>query len=196
MDKLLKPLAYIAAIIIFSAVFVRIFSHSETLADYAAKHPQTENAKTENAKTETVGTEPEIAASRNQTPGTGKTEPESGAVKEISVSQTQWAEPQQAQDHKITQPESSGSVPQPDGGDNNHTESEDGKMTRHPDRVVYQDGFYYEPLSKEMIQRITGVSYPVTKDAKDGTAVEAVNIVNSAADIRVSYDDLCYVRIC
>ena len=190
LDKLLKPLAYIAAIIIFSAVFVRIISHSETLADYAAKHPETETAKAE-----TSGTELQTKTSRDGTSETGKTGSESAAVNEISVSQEQWAEPQQTQNHKITQTESSGSVPQPDGGDNNHAESEDGKMTQHPDRVVYQDGFYYEPLSKEMIQRITGISYPVTEDAKDGTAVEAVNIVNSAADIQVSYDDLCYMSV-
>ena len=40
-DKIIKPLLLIAAIILFCSVFVRLFSGSETLAEYAAKHPGT-----------------------------------------------------------------------------------------------------------------------------------------------------------
>ncbi len=33
-------------------------------------------------------------------------------------------------------------------------------MPENPDRTVYQDGFYYEPLSDKIKERITGISYP------------------------------------
>ena len=74
-------------------------------------------------------------------------------------------------------------------------EREEPSMGIHPDRITYKDGFYYEPLSEEMINHITGISYPVTENEKDSLAVEACNIVSSKEDIQVSYDELCYVSI-
>ena len=47
-------------------------------------------------------------------------------------------------------------------------------------RVTYMEGFYYEPLSQEIIERITGCSYP---------ALEADET------IEISYDDLSYVVV-
>ncbi|MCH5263905.1 MAG: M15 family metallopeptidase [Lachnospiraceae bacterium] len=35
-------------------------------------------------------------------------------------------------------------------------------MTANSDRTTYQDGFYYEPLSENIKERITGISYPET----------------------------------
>ncbi len=46
-----------------------------------------------------------------------------------------------------------------------------------PERITYQEDFYYEPLSEELIAYITGVSYPA-----EGTE-------------EISYDDLSYVHI-
>lgn len=74
-------------------------------------------------------------------------------------------------------------------------ESEDNVMMNHPDRIVYNDGFYYEPLSEDLKRRITGISYPVTEAQKEQTVVEAINIVSSAEDIAVDYEDLCYVSV-
>lgn len=77
----------------------------------------------------------------------------------------------------------------------NKQESEDSSMETNPDRTVYKDGFYYEPLSDEIINRITGISYPVTENKKDTLAIEAVNIAASPDDILVSYDELCYMSV-
>ncbi len=49
-------------------------------------------------------------------------------------------------------------------------------MTADTDRTVYQDGFYYEPLSDSVKERITGVSYP-------------------AEGCTVPYEDLNYVGL-
>lgn len=43
------------------------------------------------------------------------------------------------------------------------------------ERITYQEGFYYEPLSEEIKGRITGISYP--------------------ADSQVPYEDLRYVKV-
>ena len=45
----------------------------------------------------------------------------------------------------------------------------------YPDRITYMEGFYYEPLSEEIISRIYGISYK--------------------EDCPVSYDDLRYVNV-
>ena len=33
-------------------------------------------------------------------------------------------------------------------------------MEQHPDRITYEEGFYYEPLTESVKERITGISYP------------------------------------
>ncbi len=44
-----------------------------------------------------------------------------------------------------------------------------------PDRKLYKEGFYYEPISDEIKARITGISYP--------------------QDCPIPYDDLVYVKV-
>lgn len=39
---------------------------------------------------------------------------------------------------------------------------ENNNMTTNPERTIYQDGFYYEPLSDTVKAKITGISYPET----------------------------------
>ncbi|MCI8987539.1 MAG: M15 family metallopeptidase [Lachnospiraceae bacterium] len=50
------------------------------------------------------------------------------------------------------------------------------EMSMNPERTTYQDGFYYEPLSDEIKERITGISYP-------------------ESGCTVPYEDLHYVRL-
>ena len=33
-------------------------------------------------------------------------------------------------------------------------------MEQHPERITYEEGFYYEPLTDKVKERITGISYP------------------------------------
>lgn len=49
-----------------------------------------------------------------------------------------------------------------------------------PDRITYKDGFYYEPLSSELIDKITGCSYPVLEEGET---------------IEISYEDLSYLVV-
>lgn len=72
---------------------------------------------------------------------------------------------------------------------------EDSLMNANSERTVYKEGFYYEPLSDEIIGRITGISYPVVEKEKDALAVEAVNIAPSREDIQIAYEDLCYMSV-
>lgn len=58
-----------------------------------------------------------------------------------------------------------------------------------PERVIYKDGFYYEPLSNDLISYITGISYP----ALPSEASE--NTLNVGGQNDISYADLRYVHI-
>ena len=56
-----------------------------------------------------------------------------------------------------------------------------------PERVSYKEGFYYEPLSSDLISYITGVSYPAlpSESSEDTLNVEEQNDI-SYADLRLS----------
>ena len=56
------------------------------------------------------------------------------------------------------------------------SDEENEDMTTNTERNTFQDGFYYEPLSDSIKQRITGISYPET-------------------GCTVPYEDLCYVGL-
>ena len=54
------------------------------------------------------------------------------------------------------------SVPEEDTITSFPAPEENDDMTTNPDRITYQNGFYYEPLNDTIKQRITGISYPET----------------------------------
>ena len=55
-----------------------------------------------------------------------------------------------------------------------------------PERVSYKEGFYYEPLSNDLISYITGISYP---------ALPSEGTLNVGEQNDISYADLRYVHI-
>ena len=63
--------------------------------------------------------------------------------------------------------------------------------------VHYEDGFFYQPLTDEVIARITGISYPVSETIAPALAQPASNVVSdeAAASLAVSYDDLRYLNV-
>ena len=66
----------------------------------------------------------------------------------------------------------------PSYDDSNSSESaeENQTMSEHPERTTYKEGFYYEPLTDEVKDRITGISYP-------------------ESGCTVPYEDLAYVGL-
>lgn len=62
-------------------------------------------------------------------------------------------------------------------------------------RIVYQEGFYYEELTSEVKERITGISYPVSKSESSNLAVPALNLLDDDVSPAVSYDDLRYLSV-
>lgn len=56
-------------------------------------------------------------------------------------------------------------------------------------RIIYEEGFYYEPLSENLQRYITGISFPATTESGVGDATA------SASELGISYDDLRYVHV-
>lgn len=67
--------------------------------------------------------------------------------------------------------------------------------TEAEDSVHYKEGFFYQPLSDDVIRRITGISYPVDEETAPLLSFEAVNIVPDKDGLAVSYDDLRYMNV-
>ncbi|MDE7013590.1 MAG: M15 family metallopeptidase [Kineothrix sp.] len=172
-DKLWKPLLLIAIIILLCSVLSHIFSGSDTLLEYAEKNPELAypDKEPEQTQTDTI--------IEDETP---------------TIHESADSSPSNGDKSSMDSPESETETPSsPDT--QNQQESEDYSMNENPERIVYQNGFYYEPLSDELIARITGISYPVTEDKKDSLSIEALNVAASSEDIQVDYDELCYMSV-
>lgn len=179
-NKLIGPLILIASIIIFCSLFVRVFSGSETLAEYAAKNPEAINEET-------------FSEEQLTKPGQNA---ESGHILEDNPNlPVNHAEPDSSTAPKETENQTGTESAAENNAGTTVQKGDEENMEVNPDRIVYKNGFYYEPLSDEIKKRITGISYPVTKEEQEHTAAAAVNVVNSARDIQVSYDDLVYMSV-
>ena len=220
-EKIIKPLLLLATIVLFSSIMIKTFSRSETLAEYAAKNSldsETETAQTAEKYSDKPSPEQEQAISHNISQDSlAQNDTKQDNITQKNATQDNNAQKNPMQDNKtqnnITQNDNTQNSAAQDNSAQNQTapehmkpdkdsassptnqKSEDNDMTANPNRVTYKNGFYYEPLSEEMVKRITGISYPVTESEKDNTIAEAINIVNSASDIQISYDDLCYMSV-
>lgn len=67
-----------------------------------------------------------------------------------------------------------------------------------PDRVTYQEDFYYEPLSAELEAFITGTSFPALED--ETSRNEAItpsegDVTSLDSPVEIRYEDLRYVHV-
>ena len=63
------------------------------------------------------------------------------------------------------------------------------------DTIHYADGFFYQPLTDDVVARITGISYPVPETIAPALSIQAVNTVSDNEKLAVSYDDLRYLSV-
>lgn len=64
-----------------------------------------------------------------------------------------------------------------------------------PDRIVYKEGFYYEPLNEDIKTRITGISYPVSESEASAMKIPVFNTLEDDAVPAISYEDLSYLFV-
>lgn len=140
-----KPTLFLLTFIFICAFLAHYLTGDETLLEYARNNPEqaygTQADSNENSAgndiTELVDTPPSKTTPASPTDKTAESsaaaEPDAVVTSDNSISYT---------DIEETVPEESGT------------------MEQHPDRTTYKEGFYYEPLTDSVKQRITGISYP------------------------------------
>lgn len=186
MNKWLKPLGLLIIIVVFFSSLARIFSRGETLLEYADSHPEIAYA----------------TPSRTAVPKDGVSVLPAASPKNAGAVSTEGAVPSPEDIPKL--PESSASPGFPNGAIDASPENTPAASapaapfssdSESSDTVFYKDGFFYQPLSDEVIRRITGISYPVDEETAPLLSFRAVNIVPDKDSLAVSYDDLRYMNV-
>ena len=158
--KYWREILILLVVITASAMMARSYSHSETLADYAKKHPDLAYAhhKKEKSTQKTANS----AQGKSHSSSTSK-----GGLGASATSQGGPGASTFSQGKPIASASSQAGAPV------------SGEKASS-DQVLYKDGFSYEPLSEEIILRIAGLSYPrdsITNPAKDITPLQDLRYV-------------------
>ena len=150
-----RPLIFILFLIMICSFFAHYLTGSETLQEYAINNPETAYGN---------GTESDL---------TDDTASESGSTGNIAAESVDTVSEEDTVDNpdayniptdtaeEALSDTSEGNEPEDDTTASSTTPKEENDtMTANTERITYQDGFYYEPLSDSIKKKITGISYP------------------------------------
>jgi len=174
MDKLIKPLAFLTILVLACSALVRIFSAGETLTEYADNNPEiayatpgpSANPEADSGSSPENVPSDEAGTEDNRQYGTATASLGAGAVLF-----SEYAVMSSSDIHR------------------------DADISSASGDTGYESDFYYEPLSEDLIARITGISYPVSQEAVPALSFRAVNIVPDEETLAVSYEDLRHLMI-
>ena len=139
------PLTFLLCLIMVCAFLAHYLLDSETLSEYAENNPEAAYGDTESAEQPAAYDAAEEQGNAEQ-PAAYDAAEEQGNAEQPAAYDTAEEQGKAAAD--------TSSPAAQEAGDETMTKQAD------PNRTVYQDGFYYEPLNDEIKERITGVSYP------------------------------------
>ena len=172
-----RPFGFLLILIMICGFLAQYLTGSETLQEYADSHPDlaygssgeipspvSETSPDSTLLSETGGGLDSAAVSEN-----------SSRFTETSSSVTSTASGGAPPAYNIPEESESDTAGSADS-DSQKSNGENIDMTDNPERTTYQNGFFYEPLSEDVKQRITGISYP-----ENGCTI--------------SYEDLNYVGL-
>lgn len=181
-NQLLKPLLFLAALILVCSFLSHTFANSETIVDYVNKN---QKATAEESKTQ--GTDAVIDMSVHRAyEKIEKMQADNAAYQNVSESETAY----QTEASYKAETAHIDVIKEESEGENTSM-----AQTVSADRTVYKEGFYYEPLSEEIKAKITGISYPISASEAAASAVPVVNILDDDTVPAVSYDDLRYLSV-
>ena len=142
-----KPFGFLLLFIMICGFLAQYLTGAETLEQYARNNPELAFGDN-SSKTEPVPETPD------ETPAYTMAEESKSATEGIS---------------KASRPDTDGisEKSEPDTGViadpySKKVNEENMNMATNPERTIYQDGFYYEPLNDTVKEKITGISYPET----------------------------------
>lgn len=152
-----KPVLFLLTFILICAFLAHYLTGQETLLDYAKENPELAYGAGE-TPTETQIQSPQTETG-NKVTENSSTEPDNSSLSETaqpSFSEKTDEIPGNTEDATPVTPDKSPSY--------SKSESEEAEapdtMPISQERVTYEEGFYYEPLTDIIKQRITGISYP------------------------------------
>lgn len=161
-QKISGTFVFLLLFVLLCAFFAQYLTGAETLQDYADNNPELAYGRSETEEppdTELTGTSDAPPAS------------ESSTAADPNAPET----PDMPSAYNTSEESAAGSGVGTDP-QTRQSDWEKEEMSMNPERTTYQDGFYYEPLSDEVKERITGISYP-------------------ESGCTVPYEDLHYVRL-
>lgn len=162
LHQAVRPVLFLLTFILICAFLARCLTGQETLLDYAKANPEQAYGT---QSVENTAPQPEANA----------TEPDNTSLSETtqpSVSEKSSEISDNTEDVTPVTPDKAPAYPESESGE---TEASD-TMPISPERVTYEEGFYYEPLTDTVKERITGISYP-------------------ESGCTVPYEDLAYVGL-
>lgn len=132
-----RPTLFLLTFIMICAFLARYLTGSETLSDYARENPELAyGTKAPEEKNSSLPETTSVSTNENK----NETEP-TETLTDTGTSDMSFA--YSDSENTITDQE---------------TETED--VTIPQDRIMYKEGFFYEPLTDSVKERITGISYP------------------------------------
>ncbi len=145
-QKISGTFIFLLLFVLLCAFFAQYLTGAETLQDYADNNPELAYGRSETEEppdTELTGTSdaPPVSESSTAT--------DAGAAETPDMPSAYNTSEESAAGSGV------GTDPQ-----TRQSDWEKEEMSMNPERTTYQDGFYYEPLSDEVKERITGISYP------------------------------------
>lgn len=130
-----KPTLFLLTFIFICAFLAHYLTGDETLLEYAKNNPE-----------QAYGTQDESsAAAESDTPVTPDVTPDKTDA---------------YTDSKESIANAPDDTPADSESDTAKSAEESDTMEQYPDRITYEEGFYYEPLTESVKERITGISYP------------------------------------
>ena len=145
-QKISGTYVFLLLFVLLCAFFAQYLTGAETLQDYADNNPELAYGRSETEEppdTELTGTSDAPPAS------------ESSTAADPNAPET----PDMPSAYNTSEESAAGSGVGTDP-QTRQSDWEKEEMSMNPERTTYQDGFYYEPLSDEVKERITGISYP------------------------------------
>ena len=162
--QLAKPFFFLLLFIMICAFLARYLTGEETLLEYAQNNPEL-----------AYGTQDAVDSEENAIEK-NVTEPVNSTVSETT---SPSSDDKNSVDQRTSEDTSSVTQDTPSAYDDDNSgksAEENQTMSEHPERTTYKEGFYYEPLTDEVKERITGISYP-------------------ESGCTVPYEDLAYVGL-
>lgn len=167
---LLKYIGLISIVMILSAGFVRVFSSGESLYDYAKKNPDLAYQKEDPASQKNeASTPPAIEEIPETKPKESISEERLYEVVSNAIEMSRKTSTDPASPINETRTSEYNDASQ----ETNETQEENENFMT--DRIIYQEGFYYEPIPMNIREKMDGVSYK--------------------ANPNITYEDLRYLKV-